>query len=46
MCKWDGERIKDDREKFKSLILEPEYACRKCGRVAKDEDNLCKPMEL
>lgn len=46
MCKWGDGRVKDDLEKFKSLVLQPKYACKKCGRVAKDEENLCKPIDL
>jgi hypothetical protein len=46
LCKWDKDDIKDDLKKLKKLVLPPAYICLKCGRVAKDEDNLCKPEKL
>ncbi len=24
----------------------PKYACKKCGRTAKNEDKICKPLKL
>jgi hypothetical protein len=46
LCKWDKDDIKDDLEKLKKLVVPPRYICRKCGRVAKDREYLCKPTEL
>lgn len=33
-------------EEFKALVKEPEYICKKCGRVAKDKGRLCAGKEL
>jgi hypothetical protein len=35
-----------DPEEYQSLVKEPEFKCRHCGRVAKSEKNLCKPAKL
>jgi hypothetical protein len=35
-----------DPQEYQSLVKEPEFKCRHCGRVAKSENNLCKPTEL
>lgn len=31
---------------YKSLVLEPEFICKPCGRVAADKKNLCNPVKL
>ncbi|GFO67106.1 hypothetical protein GMLC_06850 [Geomonas limicola] len=46
LCKWDKDEIKDNLKELKKIVAEPRYVCRKCARVAKKEDNLCKPEEL
>jgi hypothetical protein len=46
LCKWDKDEIKDNFKELKKIVSEPRYVCRKCGRAAKKEDNLCKPEEL
>jgi hypothetical protein len=27
------------------LVLDPQYACERCGRFASSEDALCKPVK-
>jgi len=46
LCKWDKDDIKDNLKELKKLVAEPRFICRKCGRAARKEDNLCKPEEL
>jgi hypothetical protein len=46
ICKWDKDEIKDDLDKLKDIVMPPQFICRKCGRVAKESDYLCKPVEL
>ncbi len=37
-----------DRElaKYKKLVEDAKYMCKKCGRVAAKPRNLCKPVKL
>ena len=35
-----------DLEKIKSLVNQPKYICKQCGRAANDEANLCQPVPL
>jgi hypothetical protein len=35
-----------DPEDYKSLVRNPEFMCKNCGRVAASEKNLCKPEKL
>lgn len=46
MCKWDKGRVEEDLETFKELVTPPRHACKKCGRVARSEENLCRPVSL
>jgi len=46
LCKWSKDEIKDNFKELKKVVSEPRFICRKCGRVAKKEDWLCKPEEL
>jgi len=46
ICKWDKDEIKENLEKLKGIVAKPRFICRKCGRVAKKDDYLCKPEEL
>jgi hypothetical protein len=45
MCKYK-DHIKEDFETYKRLVKEPNFVCLKCGRVAREEKNLCKPASL
>ncbi len=38
--------LKKDLGAYIRLVDEPAFICRKCGRVANDEKNLCKSREL
>lgn len=38
--------LKDEFKKYKELVKDARYVCRKCGRVAVKEKRLCKPEEM
>lgn len=44
LCKLIKETEKFD--KYKDLVRDSKYICKKCGRLAKDSENLCKPEKL
>jgi len=46
LCKWKSGDIKDGTGKFKKLVKDARYFCRKCGRSARQKRNLCKPEAL
>jgi hypothetical protein len=31
---------------YKSLVKEPKFLCKNCGRAAASDKNLCKPAKL
>lgn len=31
---------------YKALVKNPKFLCKKCGRVAAKEENLCEPVKL
>jgi hypothetical protein len=33
-------------QEYKSLVRDPQFMCKHCGRVAKDKKNLCVPIKL
>ena len=33
-------------DEMKKLIRDPKFICKKCGRVAAKEENLCEPVPL
>ena len=33
-------------EQMKALVKDPQFICKKCGRVAHSADNLCEPVPL
>jgi hypothetical protein len=35
-----------DFETFKALVKDPKFICKKCGRAAAKEENLCEPAPL
>ena len=36
----------DRKEEFKRLVRKPRSFCKKCGRAAANEKNLCEPEKL
>jgi hypothetical protein len=40
------EEGKQSIEQIKALINNPNFICKKCGRVAKENKNLCEPIAL
>jgi rubrerythrin len=47
LCKLVKDEYLDDYFKdYMELVNKGKYICKKCGRVANDESNLCKPKEL
>jgi len=43
LCKIVG---KKDFDLLRDLVKESMYLCRKCGRTARNELNLCKPEDI
>ncbi|MCP4614183.1 MAG: ferritin family protein [Planctomycetes bacterium] len=39
-----GFNLSDEAE-YQALVTEPQFKCQKCGRLAKSEINLCKPVK-
>ena len=37
---------REEFEKVRKLVKEAAYICMKCGRAARDKDNLCSPSPL
>ena len=33
-------------DQMKDLIRDPKFMCKRCGRAAKNSDNLCEPVSL
>jgi len=47
LCKLVKEDYLDDHlESYMTLVTEPKYVCKKCGRVSNDEKRLCKPKKI
>ena len=44
LCSLLGGKI--DVEEYKKLVRNPKFLCKKCGRLAANEGNLCEPMPL
>ena len=38
--------IEKDLKAYKKLVRNGKYVCRSCGRVARKQGSLCKPVEL
>ena len=37
---------KDEKKQYREMVSDAHFLCKKCGRVAQKEKNLCKPTEL
>lgn len=37
---------RDEFEQVRTLVRDAAFICRKCGRVAREAGNLCKPSRL
>ena len=46
LCHLDRDDIEDNIDEIIELVSQPEYVCRKCARVSKEKDHLCKPLKL
>lgn len=46
ICKWSEKRIDKHWDKLKKIVAEPRHICRDCGRVANEDQWLCKPEKL
>ncbi|OEF95855.1 hypothetical protein [Desulfuribacillus alkaliarsenatis] len=44
LCKDDC--IKKCLEEYVELVNDPKYICKKCGRLANKQKNLCKPVKI
>lgn len=46
MCKLKKKVLEEDIESYVKYMDDPGYLCCKCGRVANNKFNVCKPHEL
>lgn len=47
LCKLaDKKFIKENFNEYVRMVAPPGYICRKCGRAAASEENLCKPEKI
>ena len=46
MCKLADDGLKKKEKEILEQVLEPRYICKKCLRVATDENLLCHPKTL
>jgi hypothetical protein len=47
MCKLVKEEFHLKKTKqFTKLVVNPQFVCKKCGRVSNKKTYLCKPVEL
>ena len=46
ICKWKKTQYVKDLAKLKSVVKNPRYVCRDCGRVANEKKWLCEPVKL
>lgn len=37
---------RDDLEQVRKLVKDAAFLCTKCGRAAREPDNLCKPSRI
>ena len=47
LCKLVSDGFLDDHtKKYTQMVNNPKYVCMKCGRVANDEESLCRPKKM
>jgi hypothetical protein len=46
LCSIKKDVLKDNISKYKKLVRDAQFVCKKCGRAAHDEKRLCKPVSL
>lgn len=46
LCKVKKDCLMENLESYLELVREPQWVCRKCGRVAASEKRLCKPAPM
>ena len=46
LCKWKEDDISEKFDEFITIVSDPKYVCKKCGRVADKKKWLHKPVSL
>ena len=46
LCKWKKTHYVKDIKKLQTIVAEPAWICRDCGRAAAEKKWLCKPVRL
>jgi len=46
LCELKKDYLKENLKEYKKLVRDARFVCKKCGRAAKDEESLCKPVSL
>jgi hypothetical protein len=46
LCEWKKNSFEDDLDRFREMVANPQFYCRKCGRVAAKRKWLCKAARL
>ena len=46
LCKWKEADISKKFDKFITIVSDPKFVCKKCGRVANKKKLLHKPVSL
>jgi hypothetical protein len=46
LCKYKKEKLEEHFELIKTIVRDPKFICKKCGRVAAQKEWLCKPIAL
>jgi len=46
MCKLADDGLKKKEKEIMEQVLHPRYICKKCLRVAMDEELLCNPKKM
>lgn len=46
LCKFNHAEIQASPKKYYKLVKKPRYLCLKCGRLARKDKYLCKPIDI